>query len=39
MSAGMMPIPQSKFEAFNNEDLYLVGYLIHKFVMNAFIDL
>ena len=34
-----MPVPQSKFEAFNNEDLYLVGYLIHKFVMNAFTDL
>ena len=37
MSAGMMPVPQSKFEAFNNEDLYLVWYLIHK-VMNAFTD-
>ena len=39
MSAVMMPVPQSKFEAFNNEDLYLVGYLIRKFVVNAFTDL
>ena len=39
MSAVSMPVPQSKFEAFNNEDLFLVWYLIRKFVMNAFTDL